>query len=156
MKSKKPFNSEKNANANKEKYLTIDILHALKQTSTIEEFTQNYADCFTNISVKDYLEEIIKTRGLKKSTIIKASQLSEVYAYQIFAGVKNPSRDKLLSIAVAMQMSLEECQFLLRIANLNELYAKNRRDAIIIFALGKRLGVAKLNELLFDLEEFTL
>ncbi len=69
---------------------------------------------------------------------------------------KNPSRNKLLALAVAMKLNIEECQKLLKFGGVNELYPRNRRDAIIIFALTKKLSIFELNELLFDLDEFIL
>jgi len=95
-------------------------------------------------------------RGYKKSGGISASCLSKTYAYQIFSGVKNPSRDKLLALAVAMTLTFEECQRLLRLAAVNELYVKNKRDSIIIFGLMRGLNNMELNDLLYEMEEFVL
>lgn len=111
---------------------------------------------FIDLSLKEYLESLMERYNLKKSQVIKASGLSEAYTYQIFSGLKNPSRDKLLTLAVGMGLTFDECQKLLKLAGVNELYAKNRRDAIIIFGLHKQLTLGKLNDILFDMEEFTL
>lgn len=139
-----------------EKPLTNELLELLKETESIEQFANEYVDCFVDITFKDYLNSLIESKGMKKSTVIRASGLSDSYAFQIFQGFKSPSRDKLLSLAIAMRLSIEECQRLLKLAGVNELYAKNRRDAIILFGLNKGLSVPQTNDLLFDLEEFTL
>lgn len=140
----------------KKNNITQEMLEALKNSKTIEDFTKRHVTQFLDINLKDYLVSILQAKKLKKADVIKASNLSEVYAYQIFSGVKNPSRDKLLSLAVAMKLSFEECQRLLKLAAVNELYVKNRRDAIVIFGLMKGLDVLELNDLLYELEEFTL
>lgn len=94
----------------KKNNMTQEMLEALKNSKTIEDFTKRHVTQFLDINLKDYLVSILQAKKLKKADVIKASNLSEVYAYQIFSGVKNPSRDKLLSLAVAMKLSFEECQ----------------------------------------------
>ncbi len=129
---------------------------SLRQTDDISQFTKDHMSLFVDLSLKEYLESLMAQYGLKKSQVIKASGLSEAYTYQIFSGLKNPSRDKLLALAMGMGLTFDECQKLLKLAGVNELYAKNRRDAIIIFGLLKRLPLDELNDILFDMEEFTL
>ena len=135
---------------------TFEILEALKKAQDIATFTREYVDAFTDITFKEYLEGLLDARNVKKSVAIKASGISDSYAFQIFQGYKSPSRDKLLALAVGLRTSIDECQKLLKLAGVNELYAKNRRDAIIIFGLDKGLSVPQLNDILFELEEFTL
>ena len=114
-------------------------------------------DSFTEITLKDYLNILIEKHNLKKSVIIKESQLGEPFTRQLFSGIRSkPSRDKVLALAIAMKITLEECQKLLRAAQVNELYPKNRRDAIIIYGLAKKLTVPQVNDILYEMEEFTL
>lgn len=135
---------------------TNEILKALRETQDIETFTREYMDSFADVTFKDYLNGLLAAKKMKKAAAIKASGLSDSYAFQIFQGYKSPSRDKLLALAVGLETSFEECQRLLKLAGVNELYARNRRDAIIIFGLEKGLSVPELNDILFELEEFTL
>ena len=109
-----------------------------------------------DMNADQFLNRLLGAKKLKKADVIKTSGLNKVYGYQIFSGIKNPSRDKLLAIAVAMKLSLDECQQLLRIARVNELYAKNKRDSIIIFGLVKQLDITEPSDLLYDMEEFVL
>ena len=135
---------------------TCDILNELMVAESIEDFTHEYDGFFVDVSLKDYLNSLLEAHGFIKYAAIKASGLAENYAFQIFQGYKNPSRDKLLALIFGMQLNLRECQRVLRLAGINELYAKNRRDAIIIFGLDHNLNVPQINDLLFDLEEYTL
>jgi hypothetical protein len=50
-----------------------------------------------DITFEEYMDSLIADKALKRSDIIKASRLSETYAYQFFAGLRNPSRDKLIA-----------------------------------------------------------
>lgn len=156
------MNKNHNEQAKKEAWeiykntLTSEILELLNKAEDIELFTKEHTDCFGDLTLAGYLEHLMETKGLKKSQVIKASGLNESFAYQIFAGYKNPSRDKLLSLAIGMQLTLTECQRFLKLAGVSELYAKNRRDAIIIFGLNKGLSIFQINDILFDLDEFML
>jgi len=149
-------NTEEGIWAENKKPSTREVLEALRAAESIEDFSKEYYSCFVDISFEDYLSSLLEKYGISKYAAVKASGLSDSYAFQIFQGYKNPSRDKLLSLAIGMQISLDECQRLLKLAGVNELYAKNRRDAILIFGLEKNLSVPQLNEILFDMEEFTL
>ena len=135
---------------------TSEVLEALRAAERIEDFSREYGSCFVDITFKDYLTSLLETHGISKYAAVKASGISDSYAFQIFQGSKSPSRDKLLSLAIGMQINLKECQRLLKLAGVNELYAKNRRDAIIIFGLEKGLTVPQLNDILFDMKEFAL
>jgi len=135
---------------------TREILNALKEANNIKTFTTEYVDAFVDVTFKDYLDSLLLAKGVKKAAVIKASGLTDSYAFQIFQGFRSPSRDKLLALAVGLGTTYDECQKLLKLAGVNELYVKNRRDAIIIYSLEKGLSVPELNDVLFDLEEFTL
>ncbi len=136
--------------------ITDKLFEKLQEANDISLFAKANADSFINTSLTDYIEELLSRHGLKKPQIISESGLNEIYTYQILSGKRNPSRDKLLALAIAMKLDLEECQKLLKFGGVNELYPRNRRDAIIIFGLKKKLNIFDLNELLFDLDEFIL
>ena len=82
--------------------------------------------------------------------------LNETFGYQIFKGTRHPSRDKVLQIAFAMALSLRETNRALRAAGTNELNAKCRRDAIIIFCLDRGCSLQKVNEELYRFGEETV
>ena len=54
---------------------------------------------------------------------------------------------------MAMNLTLEETQDVLKRANMPMLYVRNRRDCIIIFAITKGLTVFACNELLYESNE---
>ncbi len=96
-------------------------------------------------------------KNLTKKEVIERSGLNREYAYHIFSGLKkNPSRPKILALAMAMGLNLEEVQYLLRYAGLGLLYPRNQWDAIIISAVEQKFNVAQTNELLYRLGEKTL
>lgn len=96
------------------------------------------------------LDKLIKKYGLRKSQVIRAAEMSEVYAYQIFSGLRMPERKKLLCLAIAMKLSLDEVQTLLKCAGYSTLYVKLPFDSIILYGICKKLSVVEINELLFE------
>ena len=101
-------------------------------------------------NIKEYL------KGLVKSEVIKKTEFSEVMGYQILSGTRRPSRDSLICICNAMELSLDETQSLLKIAGFSALYPKIKRDSIIILGFNEGKPVNKINEALYESGEKTL
>ena len=62
--------------------------------------------------------------------------------------LKTPSRDKLIAIAFGMHLSGDETQKMLKISGNRELYARDARDAIILFCLQRKMVIYEANDLL--------
>lgn len=106
--------------------------------------------------LSDYLQQLLDDHGLTRAEVVRRAGLNETYGYQIFMGQRNPSRDKVLQIAFAMGLSLKEADRLLQAAGVNELYCKNRRDAVIIFCLDRGCSLQRANEELYRFGEDTI
>lgn len=130
---------------------TEELIEILKSKRTYEEFFTQEVDELYFSDIAQYLEMLLKEKGLKKSDVIKGSNLDKNYAYQIFNGNKtNPSRNKILMIAFGMRLNLSETRKLLKIAKLSDLYPRDVRDSIIIFCLEKGKNLIEVNENLLD------
>ena len=129
---------------------TAELLKELSNTSDINQYLSTNRNELIEQNVAKFLNELLnKKEGLTKSKIVKSSSLSESYVYDIFRGDKgNPSRDKLLQIAFAMNLDLETTQKLLKIAKVGALYPRIKRDSIIIFAINKNLDFFECENLL--------
>ena len=46
--------------------------------------------------------------------LIRNAELSEVYGYQIFSGLRVPERKKLLCLAVGMSLNIEEVKLIIK------------------------------------------
>ena len=104
----------------------------------------------------NYLEEIRSNKNLKKGLWIEQADISRSYAYQIFNGTKSPSRDTILKLCISGGFSLEEPNKALTLGGFNKLYAKNRRDSLLIFALNKQLNLINTNLFLDRYEQDSL
>ena len=129
---------------------TIYLQEELRKSESLEKFEkENKAELYAK-SVAEYLSELLEKYDKKKSEIGKRANLDEGYMYQIFNGRRNAKRDKLLRLAFAFPLTLEETQRLLRIGGCGELYVRRKRDAYLMFALEKGYDVLQTNDLLYD------
>ncbi len=135
---------------------TGELMNELMKAANISDYLKENSEHMINKELPVYLSNILEKKGFVKSHVIKKSELSEVMGYQIFSGVRNPSRDSLISILVAMELDVEDVQSLLRVAGFAELYPKMKRDSIIINGIFTKKTVAQINESLYDNDEKTL
>lgn len=100
---------------------------------------------------------MLKKYNISKNEAINNSALNQIYGYQIFDGKKkSPSRDKLIQLIFGLGLDVTDAQRLLKIAGVNELYPRIKRDSIIIFAINKKVSVSECDELLFELGQETI
>lgn len=135
---------------------TADIVKELGLFPDFRTFYDENKEYMITESLSALLERLLSEKGLAKSQVIKASELSEVYAYQIFSGLRVPERGKLLCIAAAMGLGIGETQTLLKCAGYPQLYVKIPFDSIVLYGLCKKLSVIEINELLYEYGEQTL
>lgn len=134
---------------------TGDLFTELKEDKNLDGYFQRNRDEFI-LPLNEYLEKLLAEKNLTKKEIIERSGLNREYVYHIFSGLKkNPSRPKLLAMALSMELNLDETQYLLRYAGLGLLYPRNQWDAVIISAVEQKLTVVQTNELLLRLGEKT-
>lgn len=135
---------------------TDELMDELIKAHNISDYLKANSEYMISSELPTYLSNILQKKGLVKSAVIRKSELSEVMGYQIFSGVRKPSRDSLICICTAMELSLEETQSILKVAQFAQLYPKNKRDCIIISGIINGKTVALINESLYDNGETTL
>lgn len=135
---------------------TDELLHLLSSIHT-EDALKDYTAYLDNISCynsfSDYINAKMAEAGISAASVIQDAQLQRTYGYQILNGSKNPGRNKVLALSLSLNLSLDDTQRALTLANENILYSKNKRDSILIFSLQKKLSVQQTNELLFEMNE---
>lgn len=128
----------------------LKILRSTRSESKLKEYTNNLENQPSYSSFSEYMCAFIKKHQLFESDVIKASEISRTYAYQILNGSKNPGREKVLALCIAAGMNYEETQRALTLANLGKLYPRRKEDSIVIFALEHKLSILQTNELLYE------
>ena len=85
-----------------------------KLLDILDDYIENENDNLVNMTLSEYLNKILSDRNLKTSDLVKLTGLDRTYTYQIMSGRKNPSRDKVIAICFALNMSFEDTQQLLK------------------------------------------
>ena len=135
---------------------TNQLLHELMGTNDLDRILSENTASFRAGSLPDALQALFETRDTTKSALAKASGISEVYLHQVFAGRRNPSRDRLLCICVGLGITLDETQRMLTQGGYAQLYPRTRRDAIISYGVVHQLPLGEINDKLFAEQEKTL
>ena len=135
---------------------TSKIVEELGLSPDFQTFYNENKDYMVSGNLAQLLADLLDSKGLKKSQVIKNAELSEVYGYQIFSGLRVPERKKLLCLAIGMGLNIEQTQQLLKCAGYSQLYVKLPFDSIVLYGLCKALSVVQINELLYEYDLETL
>lgn len=135
---------------------TKELNQELTAAPDLKRFLEDNREQFQKTGFQERLQELFHNAEISKATLAKRAQTSEIYLYQIFSGTRIPSRDRMLCLCFGLSATLEQTQELLRIGGMAQLYAKNQRDAVIMYALTHQVELAKANDLLFAENEETL
>lgn len=141
---------------------TRELLHILKDTSNkkdLENVLKTEEESFTDMTFAQYFMEkstAYYPDGTDRAELVKDSGIDRIYCYQILNGTKKPGRDKVIALCLAIHADITTTQKCLNLAGHSNLYSRNKRDAIIIFAVEKKLSVRDTNDLLSEFSESEL
>lgn len=131
---------------------TEKLENEILATDDIDAFRDENVDEFIKIELSDYLKQLLEKYNTDKSSIFaRANMLESNYGYEIFKGnKKNVSRDKLIQICFGFPLNPEETKTVLRLGGVRPLYARDERDAFIMFALKNGMTIQKTDEMLYE------
>ena len=129
---------------------TDELSHEIKAARNIEDYLNKNKEHMIMTDLSEHLNMLLSLKKLTKADVVRASLLDRTYVYKIFAGEKNPTRDKLIALAFGLHLSDLETQKMLKLSGNRELYARDERDALILFSLQRNKTVFEVNELLID------
>ena len=135
---------------------TDGLQQELMDSPDLTLFLSQNQEQFVNKSVSELLNYLFEKKNISKAALAKKAGMSEIYLHQIFAGRRNPSRNRLLCLCYGLEASVEETQELLKLCGMAQLYPKLKRDAIIYYGLLHKLSLFEINDKLFDENEETL
>ena len=136
---------------------TKSMEHELSAAGDFDKFWAENGENFRERTLAEYSQALLAEKGLPQAEVIRRSCLEQRYADHIFAGrKKRPSREKVLSLALAMELSPQETQYLLGYAGAERLYVRNPWDSVLWYALERRMTVMEANALLEKLSKTPL
>lgn len=129
---------------------TKELCHEIKNATNIEDFLVKNQPQMLHGSLSEYLQMLLSQKKISRAEVVRGSLLDRVYVYQIFSGQKTPSRDKLIALSFGLHLTEHETQKMLKLSGNRELYARDERDALILFAIQRGQSIMDVNELLFS------
>lgn len=131
---------------------TDELLQEIKNCNDMAGYLLDHQAELEGRPLPQYLNELLVQKNAEKADVIKRSAIQQNYGYQIFNGIKTPSRDRLIQICFGLGLTAEETQQLLKHAGFALLYPRIKRDSVILYALHHGNTVQETNDLLYELE----
>lgn len=129
---------------------TEELNHEIKEATDIEDYLKKNKKNMAEGSLAEHLNALLSQKKVTKADVVRGSLMDRAYVYQIFSGERIPSRDKLIALAFGLGLTSDETQKLLKLSCNRELYARDERDVLILFALQQKRTLLETNELLFS------
>ncbi len=126
---------------------------ALAREESYDHFEKKYKEHFNDEIFVGELRQVLINKNVEVSKLIRESGISKSYLYQILNGERSPSRDAIINIAIVLKCDLDEINRFLKISEKQRLYAKNKRDSVIIYAITHHYSLKETNDLLKEQEE---
>ena len=125
---------------------TDDLQQELIRSSNLNRFLSENQQQFCSERIADCLNDLFQKKNISKAMLAKRAGISEIYLHQIFAGRRNPSRNRLICLCYGLGASIDETQDLLRRCGFAQLYPKLRRDAIIYYGLVHQVDLFEISD----------
>lgn len=131
-------------------------LNKAKSLNELQQLQQKEAPSFATPAALEYLLTTIKAHGMDRAALIKLMQqqslLERTHIYHLLSGKLGLTRDKLIQFALVGRLNLQEVNTLLKYARFAQLYARDSRDAVLIYAFQQQLSLRDTNQALAELE----
>ncbi len=126
-----------------------EVLLNLDKQDDLEEYLNDEEAVNKYKSISEYFNKEIEKSGYSVAEIIKNSGIERTYAYQILNGTRNnPGKDKIIRLCLGAKLGVKETIRALEIAGSGTLYARDKRDVIILFSINNKCTVEDTNILL--------
>ncbi len=120
--------------------------------SGYESYLKNNKDSIISESNSfyTYVRELLSSKHITQKDLFIRADISEGYGYKLLSGEKHTKqRDVILRVCYGAGFSLRETQIALKKYGMPELYAKDKRDVLIMIAFNERPGnIIDLNTML--------
>ena len=155
-KMEEPNDSKMESTIHKNESTTTLLQSVLEETTikTLDEALDKNKDKMVDrTSFVNFYYELIDKYDLKQKDIYIKANLSYKVANKLMTSLEKEvtNRDRLIAISYVAGFTLTETNTLLKYAGLQTLYARNKRDAVLIVAFNNNINgrnIFDLNELL--------
>ena len=125
---------------------TDRLISELFKTDNIEAFLRAHEGELVVSSFAEYITQLCKQKKTTVSKVLDKADIGTSFGYALFKGVRKPSRDTVIKLAIAFGLNLDDAQKLLSAAGFGGLYPKIKRDAVIIYALQREYSLFQIQD----------
>jgi len=127
------------------------LLERLFQAPDVKTYLHDNAPLMAMPPFDRFICALCEELSVSRASVIARSDIPKNYAYQLFNGIRNPSRDKVIQLAFGFGLDVECTQELLKIARQAPLYPKIPRDIVILRSLFEKRNVLYVQQTLHSM-----
>ncbi len=131
---------------------TDTLLDGIFKASKFDRYVRSYESEMCLPSLSEHLATLCVEKDVRRASVIRKAGIDRSFGFQIFQGVKNPSRDKVIQLAFGFALDYEQTQQLLRIAHKSALYPRIKRDAALIYCLNRHMDLTDAQAMLSGMD----
>ena len=128
-----------------------EILKQIDSQPQLEAYLETPGTVSPYETFREYYLSLPKVQAIPRTKLYELADIERSYCYHILSGSKIPGRDKILRLCIAAKLDQQETRQALESGGAAPLYARNKRDAVISFAINNGCTVLETNELLHDM-----
>ena len=133
-------------------HFTKKLLERLFQAPDINTYLRENAYEMAMPTFDRFILSLCDERSLSRAAVIDQAGIPRNYGYQLFNGIRKPSRDKVIQLAFGFGLDVDDAQELLKIARQAPLYPKIPRDIVILRCLHERRTIWEVQNALDDMQ----
>ncbi len=101
-------------------------------------------------SFSGYLQQLINKKGMKNSEVYATANITKQYFSKLINGKVNPSKEKVIALAIGLHLNMDETKDILKIAGYAFSPFSQTDTVVKYFINNKDYNVIKLDILLYD------
>ena len=126
--------------------ITKLLLERLFRAPDVDTYLRDNAQLMEMPAFHRFICALCEELSLSRAAVITRSDIPRNYAYQLFNGIRKPSRDKVIQLAFGFELDVDSTQELLKIARQAPLYPKIPRDIVILRCLYEKRSVMEAQQ----------
>jgi hypothetical protein len=135
---------------------TEQLYYELFRAKNLNDYYSKNAGVLGLPKLAEMLKGFCEKKELHPVELFKKADIDAAFGYQIFAGLRNPTRDYLLRLALGLGLDVRDCQHVLKAGGRGQLHPRDERDSAVIFCLHNGMSCKETDDMLFEMGYQTL
>lgn len=127
---------------------TDKLMEDIRHCTDIEQSVEKNKQYFNEEAFSNFLDMLLKKYGKKMQDLINETDYSKPMLYHIRNNERVGSQRAILQIGLAIGVTVDEMQKLLKLSHNQELYPRYQRDYIILCGINAGMNLYEIDEAL--------